>query len=460
MATKTRSRWVCQECGKQSLRYMGRCPSCGEFNTMVEEIIEVSRPGARAMQPRVVLPNSAPQRLTEVNTEEGQRLLVPMGEFNRVLGGGIVPGSIILIGGEPGIGKSTILIQTSAALAQTAGRVLYCSGEESARQIKMRADRLKLETDDLFLVTETNIKTILDHVYNIDPTVLVIDSIQTMYTDDSESSPGSVSQVRECASRLQMLAKTSGVSVFLVGHVTKEGNIAGPRVLEHLVDTVLYLEGDPFQSYRLLRSVKNRFGATSEVGVFEMTGMGMAEVPNPSEAFLAERVVAAPGTAIAVTMEGTRPLLVEIQALTSQTTFGNPRRTPNGVDYNRLLLISAVLSKRLGLKLHEQDIFINVVGGLNVDEPASDLAMAVALASSYFNQPTPADMAFVGEIGLSGELRTVGQLAARLAEAAKLGFKRVMTPRLRRKVVDAPKGLQLVEVRNIGEALAIAVPKD
>ena len=282
MATKTRSRWVCQECGKQSLRYMGRCPSCGEFNTMVEEIIEVSRPGARAMQPRVVLPNSAPQRLTEVNTEEGQRLLVPMGEFNRVLGGGIVPGSIILIGGEPGIGKSTILIQTSAALAQTAGRVLYCSGEESARQIKMRADRLKLETDDLFLVTETNIKTILDHVYNIDPTVLVIDSIQTMYTDDSESSPGSVSQVRECASRLQMLAKTSGVSVFLVGHVTKEGNIAGPRVLEHLVDTVLYLEGDPFQSYRLLRSVKNRFGATSEVGVFEMTGMGMAEVPNPS----------------------------------------------------------------------------------------------------------------------------------------------------------------------------------
>jgi len=439
---------------------MGRCPSCGEFNTMVEEIIEVSRPGARAMQPRVVLPNSAPQRLTEVNTEEGQRLLVPMGEFNRVLGGGIVPGSIILIGGEPGIGKSTILIQTSAALAQTAGRVLYCSGEESARQIKMRADRLKLETDDLFLVTETNIKTILDHVYNIDPTVLVIDSIQTMYTDDSESSPGSVSQVRECASRLQMLAKTSGVSVFLVGHVTKEGNIAGPRVLEHLVDTVLYLEGDPFQSYRLLRSVKNRFGATSEVGVFEMTGMGMAEVPNPSEAFLAERVVAAPGTAIAVTMEGTRPLLVEIQALTSQTTFGNPRRTPNGVDYNRLLLISAVLSKRLGLKLHEQDIFINVVGGLNVDEPASDLAMAVALASSYFNQPTPADMAFVGEIGLSGELRTVGQLAARLAEAAKLGFKRVMTPRLRRKVVDAPKGLQLVEVRNIGEALAIAVPKD
>lgn len=460
MPAKTRSRYVCQECGKQSLRHMGRCPACGEFNTMVEEIIEVSRPGSGTMQPRVVLPNSKPQRLNEVNTEEGQRLRVPMGEFNRVLGGGIVPGSIILIGGEPGIGKSTILIQTSALLAESAGRVLYCSAEESTRQIKMRADRLQLKTDNLFLVTETNLKNILDHTYNLDPTVLIVDSIQTIYTEESESSPGSVSQVRECASRLQMLAKTSGISVFLVGHVTKEGNIAGPRVLEHLVDTVLYLEGDPFQAYRLLRSVKNRFGATSEIGVFEMSGLGMIEVPNPSEAFLAERVVSSPGTAIAVMMEGTRPLLVEIQALTSQTTFGNPRRTPNGVDYNRLLLISAVLSKRLGLKLHEQDIFVNVVGGLTVNEPASDLAMAVALASSYHNQTVPADMAFVGEIGLSGELRTVSQLPARLAEAAKLGFKRVMIPRLRRKIAEVPQGLQLVEVRNVGEALIIAVPKD
>ena len=460
MPAKTRSRYVCQECGKQSLRHMGRCPACGEFNTMVEEIIEVSRPGAGTMQPRVVLPNTKPQRLNEVNTEEGQRLRVPMSEFNRVLGGGLVPGSIILIGGEPGIGKSTLLIQTSALVAESAGRVLYCSAEESTRQIKMRADRLQLKTDNLFLVTETNLKNILEHTYNLDPTVLVVDSIQTIYTEESESSPGSVSQVRECASRLQMLAKTSGVCVFLVGHVTKEGNIAGPRMLEHLVDTVLYLEGDPFQAYRLLRSVKNRFGATSEIGVFEMSGLGMIEVPNPSEAFLAERVVSAPGTAIAVTMEGTRPLLVEVQALTSQTTFGNPRRTPNGVDYNRLLLISAVLSKRLGLKLHEQDIFVNVVGGLTVSEPASDLAMAVALASSYHNQAVPADMAFVGEIGLSGELRTVSQLPARLAEAAKLGFKRVMIPRLRRKMVDVPQGLQLVEARNIGEALVIAVPKD
>ncbi len=879
MATKTRSRYVCQECGKQSLRYMGRCPSCGEYNTMVEEVVEVARPGARAaMQQRVVLPNASPQRLADVGTEEGQRLQVPIGEFNRVLGGGLVPGSIILLGGEPGIGKcvagdtlvptehglipisalrpddeaegfselavgvqsidgqrsashfynsgiqptkslrtnmgfelqatyvhplltlsttgnkswkqmqdiepgdyvavqrhgavwgkdvclpfleypvqtnavvpsfpaqvdeemaycvglligdggltdfghvnlttadediaaiferwimslglkvgrirtakyrlsvnsrmfhrwledigvkscraehkvvpdfvrrsperiaraflqglfdtdgssntnaagvlpgaieyctvskqlarhvhllllqfgiigklrfkknqnqgawiiqllgnnarlfyervgfrltrkqasrtllsekrnnnldvipylpaadpfqiphthrwdrrylrglrapsytklaaitdfvpelktllepnfywdevvevtesgltecydlcvpdthafvtngivshnSTLLAQVSAMLAQHAGRVLYASAEESTRQLKMRADRLQLHADELFLMTETNLKNILDHVYNLNPTVLIIDSIQTIYTEESESSPGSVSQVRECASRLQMLAKTSGISVFLVGHVTKEGNIAGPRTLEHLVDTVLYLEGDPFQAYRLLRSVKNRFGATSEVGVFEMTGMGMEEVANPSAAFLAERVVNQPGTAIAVTMEGTRPLLVEIQALTSQTTFGNPRRTPNGIDYNRLLLISAVLSKRLGLKLHEQDIFINVVGGMKVDEPASDLAMALAMASSYHSQAIPPDMALVGEVGLSGELRTVGQLPARLAEAAKLGFTRVMVPKLRRRLEALPPGLKLVEVRNVGEALAIALPK-
>jgi DNA repair protein RadA/Sms len=324
----------------------------------------------------------------------------------------------------------------------------------------MRAERLTLQAADLFLLTETNLETIFRHVIDIQPQILIIDSIQTMYTEDSDSSPGSVSQVRECASRLQMLAKTSGVCVFLIGHVTKEGSIAGPRVLEHIVDTVLYLEGDPFQAYRLLRSVKNRFGATSEVGVFEMSGAGMVEVANPSEAFLAERVINAPGTAIAVTMEGTRPLLVEIQALTSPTTFNIPRRTPNGVDSNRLLLLSAVLTKRLGLKLHEQDIFVNVIGGMKVDEPASDLAMAVAMASSYYNNAVPADLAIVGEVGLSGELRTVGQLSARLAEAAKMGFKRVLVPKLRRRIEDAPAGVKVVEARNIGEALAVAVPRD
>jgi DNA repair protein RadA/Sms len=427
----------------------------------MQEVVEEVRKAAAKKQDRqhVGTIRSQPQRLDEVSAELGARLFVPIEEFNRVMGGGIVPGSLTLVGGDPGIGKSTLLLQISALLANQVGTVLYVSGEESARQIKMRADRLSLQSDDLYLLTETNLGNIFEQVTRIDPTILIIDSIQTVYTEELESSPGLVSQVRECASRLQSLAKSTGVSVFLVGHVTKDGTIAGPRVLEHIVDTVLYLEGDPFQAFRLLRSVKNRFGATSEVGVFEMQGAGMVEVPNPSEAFLAERVINAPGSAIAVTMEGTRPLLVEMQALTSPTTFGNPRRTPNGVDLNRLLLISAVLSKRVGLRLHEQDIFINVIGGLKVTEPASDLAMAMAMASSYFDTTVPADLAIMGEVGLSGEIRAVSQLAMRLNEAAKIGFKRALVPKMRRKVEDLPPGLELVQARNIVEAMNVAVPK-
>jgi DNA repair protein RadA/Sms len=356
--------------------------------------------------------------------------------------------------------NSTLILEAAAMIANEHGNVLYVSGEESARQIKMRADRLGVSAESLFLLTETNLGNIFEHVYQINPMLLIVDSIQTVYTDEVDSSPGLVSQVRECASRLQGLAKSNGVTTFLIGHVTKEGTIAGPRVLEHIVDTVMYLEGDPFQSFRLLRTVKNRFGATSEVGVFEMVGSGMVEVPNPSEAFLAERVVNAAGSAIAVTMEGTRPLLVEVQALTNPTPFGNPRRTSNGVDFNRLLLISAVLSKRVGLRLFEQDIFVNVVGGLKIDEPASDLASAIAIASSYYEKPVPADMAFIGELGLSGELRTVNQLVMRLNEAAKIGFRRVMIPKMRRKVDDIPKGIELVEVKNIAEALHKIMPKD
>jgi len=456
---KTRTKYVCQNCGYQSPKGFGRCPNCGQFNTMVEETEAVAKPAKQNRQPAGTL-RAMPQRLSEVSSDVGERLYVPVEEFNRVLGGGLVPGSIILLGGEPGIGKSTILLSVSALLAQTAGTVLYVSGEESARQIKMRADRMHIESDDLYLLTETNLTSIFEHVQQINPMILVIDSIQTTYIEEHESSPGSVTQVRECASRLQHLAKSSGICVFLVGHVTKDGSIAGPRVLEHIVDTVLYLEGDPFQAYRLLRSVKNRFGATSEVGVFEMAGDGMTEVPNPSEAFLAERVVNAPGSAIAVTMEGTRPLLVEMQALTSPTSFGNPRRTPNGVDINRLLLISAVLSKRVGLKLHEQDIFVNVIGGMKVSEPATDLAMAAAMASSYYDKPVPADLAIVGEVGLSGELRAVGQLTARLHEAAKLGFKRALVPKSRRPIDGLPPSLKLIEARNVAEALAIIIPKD
>jgi DNA repair protein RadA/Sms len=457
---KARTKYVCSNCGRTAPAMLGRCPQCGKFNTMQATVEEApNRKAAKQNRQPVGTMRATAKRLREISTEQEDRMHVPVAEFNRVMGGGIVPGSIALIGGEPGIGKSTLLLQISAIMANEIGSVLYVSGEESTRQIKMRADRLSLDAPDLYLLTETNLGNIMEQVNQIDPTILIIDSIQTVYAEELDSSPGLVSQVRECASRLQTLAKTTGITVFLIGHVTKEGNIAGPRVLEHIVDTVLYLEGDPFQAFRLLRSVKNRFGATSEVGVFEMQGAGMVEVPNPSEAFLAERVVNAPGSSIAVTMEGTRPLLVELQALTSPTSFGNPRRTPNGVDINRLLLISAVLGKRVGLKLHEQDIFINVIGGLKVTEPAADLAMALAMASSYFDRPIPPDVVMMGEIGLSGEIRAVSQLALRLNEATKIGFKRAIIPRMRRKVDGLPEGMELVTARNLIEALDAVMPK-
>ncbi len=462
---KTKSQYVCQQCGRISVRDMGRCPQCGAWNSFVEEIVSTaSQPGKTS---GLMTGRSAPQRLGEIAGDAEERLPVSIHEFARVLGGGVVPGSIVLIGGDPGIGKSTLLLQVALEMAHQ-GTVLYVSGEESERQIKMRALRLlrpaNHETghaiqvpEDLFLVTETNLEVILEHVTQVKPRLLVIDSIQTTSLPGLESSAGSVSQVRECASRLRELAKASGIAVFLIGHVTKEGTIAGPRVLEHIVDTVLYLEGDRFQSYRLLRSVKNRFGATSEVGVFEMNERGMAEVPNPSEAFLAERMVNTPGSAIAVTMEGTRPLLVEIQGLTSATSFGNPRRTPNGVDFNRLLLLTAVLTRRVGLRLGEQDIFVNVVGGLTVDEPAADLAVAAAIASSAHNTPVRADTVLIGEVGLSGELRLVGHMHARLREAASLGFKSAIVPRRMRKGEAWPASLQVIEVRSLKQALEQAL---
>ncbi len=451
---KTRTQFVCQNCGRRTPRYFGRCPSCGEWNTMVEEVVAPSPAPGR--HPLGVA--TAPQRLSDISTDGLERLPLPIGEFSRVLGGGVVPGSLILIGGEPGIGKSTLLLQAAALMAADSGPVLYVSGEESARQIKMRADRLNIAQEALFVVTETNLDTILSHVESIGPRVLVVDSVQTTYTQALTSAAGSVSQVRETATRLQTLAKQSGIAVFLVGHVTKEGSIAGPKVLEHIVDTVLYLEGDLFHTYRLLRSVKNRFGATSEVGVFEMRSHGLEQVLNPSEAFLAERMVNAPGSAIAITMEGTRPLLVEVQALTSTTSFGHPRRTANGVDFNRLLLIVAVLSKRVGLRLGDQDVFANVIGGLRIDEPALDLAVAVAIASSVRDTPVPADMAFVGEVGLSGELRAVGQLTARLKEAAKLGFRRCIVPKTARRQDDPPPPeLTVLQARSVHQALNLAL---
>ncbi|MBM4422160.1 MAG: DNA repair protein RadA [Chloroflexi bacterium] len=463
---KTRTQWVCQNCGRTTLREMGKCPQCGEFNTMVETVVAESPRGAERRAHGV--PASRPQKLSEIEGDAEARFQLPIEEFARVLGGGIVPGSVVLVGGDPGIGKSTLLLQLAAIMAERGGPVLYVSGEESARQIKMRALRLGSGgesgatvsaplSENLLLLNETSLDSIIAHAESVNPNLLIVDSIQTTYTSEITSAAGSVSQVRECALRLTNVAKASGMAVFLIGHVTKEGAIAGPRVLEHIVDTVLYLEGDRYQSYRLLRGVKNRFGATSEVGVFEMRGSGMIEVTNPSEAFLAERMVNAPGSAIAVTMEGTRPLLVEVQALTSPTAFGNPRRTPNGVDFNRLLLVTAVLTKRMGLKLFDQDVFVNVIGGLQVEEPAVDLAMAVAIASSVRDLPVPADLALVGEIGLSGELRAVGQTIARLKEAAKLGFRRVVIPRSVRRGEPLPHDIEIIQARSAREAIDIAL---
>ncbi len=455
---KTHTRFVCQQCGRVSAAFMGKCPQCGSFNSMIEEIVSEAPAGGKGSS-RGLSGRSMPRRLQEVDGDEEDRIRVPMAEFGRVLGGGIVPGSIVLVGGDPGIGKSTLMLQMALEMAGRL-RVLYVSGEESERQIKMRATRIGSGGDggggsreNLFLVTETNLDTIFEHISQVKPDLLIVDSIQTVYIPEMDSAAGSVSQVRESASKLRELAKATGPAVFIIGHVTKEGTIAGPRVLEHIVDTVLYLEGDRFQAYRLLRSVKNRFGATAEVGVFEMVERGLVEVSNPSEAFLAERMVNAAGSAIAVTMEGTRPLLVEVQGLTSPAQFGNARRTPNGVDINRLLMIAAVLARRVRLNLAEADIFVNVVGGLKIDEPAADLAIAAAVASSMNDTPIRADTVLIGEIGLAGELRMPGQMPVRLREAARLGFKTAVVPKRLRRGEAWPTDIEIVEARSVQQAL-------
>lgn len=453
---KAQTRYVCQQCGSAQAKWMGRCPDCGEWNSLVETVVEHKSARARGASLIQTL-QSQPRLLRDVSADGFERISLAMDELDRVLGGGLVPGSLVLIGGDPGIGKSTLLLQASAALAMADNPVLYVSGEESAQQIKLRAARIGLTGDGLYVLTETNIGVIIGHIEQLRPRLVVIDSIQTVYLDELDSAAGSVSQVRESAAQLMQVAKGHGIPIFLIGHVTKAGAIAGPRVLEHIVDTVLYLEGDRFHAYRLLRCVKNRFGASSEVGVFEMRDVGMAEVANPSEVFLAERLLNAAGSAIAVTLEGTRPLLVEIQALSSTTSFGNPRRTANGVDFNRLLLLIAVLSKRVGVRLSDQDIFVNVVGGLRVGEPAADLAVACAVASSFRDVPVASDLAIVGEVGLSGELRAVSQLDTRLKEAVKLGFNRCLVPQSRHLDKLKLPGLEVLNARSLAQALEIAL---
>jgi DNA repair protein RadA/Sms len=424
---------------------------------MVETVIET--PSRSTAQPGVApLSRSVPLPLPDIAVNGNERLPVTMEELSRVLGGGIVPGSIVLVGGDPGIGKSTLLLQLAAMMSAGTAPVLYVSGEESAQQVKMRAERLGIRAPELYILAENSLEQILLHIEEMRPGLAVVDSIQSVHMEGLASSAGSISQVRECAAALMQTAKAQGVPVFIVGHVTKTGSIAGPRVLEHIVDTVLYLEGERFHTYRLLRSVKNRFGSTNEVGVFEMRDDGMAEVSNPSQVFLDERLGHATGSAVAVTMEGTRPILVEIQALVSPAaSMERPRRTANGIDINRLLLLSAVLTRRVGLRLADQDIFVNVVGGLRVREPAVDLAVAAAVASSVHNRPVHSDMALFGEVGLAGELRTVTQTDRRLREAAKLGFARSLIPASRGATGLSVPGLSIASSRSLVEAISLAL---
>lgn len=456
---KTKTRFVCSECGGVQMKWMGKCPVCNEWDTLEEVVVHAPRK-ERAIMPANGDVAAQPVALSQIPMNGAPRLPLKMTELSRVLGGGIVPGSGVLVGGDPGIGKSTLLIQMAAEIANEVGPVLYISAEESAHQIRRRAARLDIDSERLFILSEVVAERVLDQVEVMKPRLVIVDSIQAIYTENGTSAAGTVSQVRDCAALLLRSAKRLNVPIFLVGHVTKEGTIAGPRVLEHMVDAVLHLEGERFHAYRLLRSVKNRFGSTNEVGIFEMGERGMAEVRNPSELFLAERLPNASGSAIAVSMEGSRPLLVEVQALSSHTAFSQPRRTGNGIDQNRLLLISAVLSKRVGLKLAEQDIFVNVVGGMRINEPAADLSIAVAIASSYRNRPVCADLAILGEVGLSGELRSVSQVTRRLHEAAKLGFARALAPRSalpRNNGESLPSGIEVIGVRTLREALDVAL---
>ena len=452
---KVKTLFYCTECGNETPKWQGRCPACGAWNTIVERPSEPSAKkasGARVSGSALGVPVRKPQALSSVETTDELRFCTGMGELDRVLGGGAVKGSLVLVGGAPGIGKSTLMLQICDNLCRFA-KVLYVSGEESERQIKLRAERLKVRGEELYLLGETNLGNMIDAVHTLQPDVLIVDSIQTMYHDEVSSAPGSVSQVKECTMALMQLAKGENITVFVIGHVNKEGSIAGPKVLEHMVDCVLYFEGERHMAYRILRAAKNRFGATNEIGVFEMEDGGLTEVPNPSEALLSGRPTDAPGTCVTCVMEGVRPVLAEVQALVVPSSLGNPRRISNGFDYNRAMLLLAVLEKRGGLLLNGCDAYFNVIGGLSLDEPAADLATMIALASSFRDRPVPSDLAAIGEVGLTGELRAVSSLGQRLSEVRRLGFTKCLIPKRTQGKLAAPEGLELIRVSNIREAL-------
>jgi DNA repair protein RadA/Sms len=448
----SRTVFVCQQCGKESLQWLGRCPACQQWNTFVE-----TKVAAATLTTRISRPIKPAKELSAVAITATDRVILPLDEFNRVLGGGIVPGSLVLVGGDPGIGKSTLLLQVSAMVTSLLGKVVYVSGEETERQIKLRANRLGINGRDLYLLAETDLDSILEQVEALSPGMVVIDSVQSISLSEMDASPGSIGQVRECTTRLMQWAKSSGVPVFVTGHVTKEGAIAGPKTLEHIVDAVLYLEGEQFSAHRLLRCVKNRFGSTNEIGVFEMKEQGLVEVANPSQIFLSQREGDPLGSVVVPVMEGSRPLLVEIQALTNPTSFGLPRRTANGVDFNRLLLIAAVLTRRIGLKLGNQDIMVNITGGLKINEPAADLGIALAIASSFRDTPIDPELVVIGEVGLSGELRSVTQLDRRVNEAARLGFKRCLVPRSGARSIPTTQGIQLITAATLREAVRVGL---
>ena len=448
MAKGKKTVFFCQNCGYESVKWMGQCPGCQQWNTFVEESVTEASSGKKQQRSR-----KQPVSLAEIQTEKEERTATGIGELDRVLGGGIVGGSLLLVGGDPGIGKSTLLLQVCRLLSLAGKKVLYISGEESLRQIKLRAQRLGSFNDNLLLLCETNLTDIREAAQKQKPEIMVIDSIQTMYNEDVSSAPGSVSQVRESTGMLLQIAKGMGISVFIVGHVTKDGSVAGPRVLEHMVDTVLYFEGDRHASYRILRSVKNRFGSTNEIGVFEMRGDGLAEVRNPSEFMLSGKPQGASGSIVACSLEGTRPILIEVQALVCRSNFGIPRRTAAGTDFNRVNLLMAVLEKRGRMNLSECDAYVNIAGGIKMMEPALDLAILLAVASSYRDIVIPDRVVAFGEVGLSGEVRAVSMAQQRVREAKKLGFETVILPRVCENTVGEAEGVELVFVSTIAEAV-------
>jgi len=450
---KTKTKFVCQSCGQVSVKWLGKCPGCNEWDTFVEELDIPAT--AQKNENKTISTSSKPQKLSDIVFENEDRTKTNISELDRVLGGGIVKGSLVLVGGDPGIGKSTLLLQVADLIARQNKTVLYVSGEESIKQTKLRADRLSAGSDNLLIVAENNLDRILAHIDKVKPDLLITDSIQTVYHPEVQSAPGSVSQVREATGVLMRVAKGMGIATFLVGHVTKSGSIAGPKVLEHMVDTVLYFEGEKHNVYRILRAVKNRFGSTNEIGIFEMSNRGLLEVQNPSNLFLSNRPKEAPGSVVIAAMEGSRPVLIEIQALVSQSSFGNPRRMANGVDYNRVIMLMAVLEKRVGMMISDQDGYVNVVGGMSMDEPAADLAIITAIASSFRNKSVDPGTMIFGEVGLTGEIRSVSHAQNRLIESSKLGFKACVLPKGNLDGLEIPEGLKVYGIESVEEAFSI-----